>query len=72
MNYSPQIYVLTLASSSRKSPRLWTGKNIHNLRHCSIKQMGSALIEMQQRLEDLQRPKTPVAPSDSYSLNRTR
>ena len=75
MKDAPQIYVLTLGSPSRKVLRLWTGKTIHTLRHCSVKQIGSALVEMQQRLEDLQETKTtavPIAPSQSYSLNRTR
>lgn len=72
MKNGPQIYVLTLDSPSRKALRLWTGKDIHTLRHCSVKQIGSALVEMQQRLEDLQRVKTAVAPSGSYSLNRAR
>ncbi|MGD9728467.1 MAG: hypothetical protein AB7G68_20480 [Nitrospiraceae bacterium] len=82
MRNTPQIYVLTLDSPdspsdspSRKAPRLWTGKTIHTLRHCSVKQIGGALVEMQQRLEDLQRTKASVAPSaasESYSLNRAR
>jgi hypothetical protein len=54
MKNAPQIYVLTLDSSSRKALRVWKGANIHALRHCSVKQIGSALMEMQQRLQDLQ------------------
>ena len=75
MKHTPQIYVLTLDSSSRKALRLWKGTNIHALRHCSVKQIGSALMEMQQRLEDLQPAKAAAAPSTSsgsYSLNRAR
>lgn len=76
MKEAPQIYVLTLASSIRKAPRLWTGQNIHALRRCSDQQLGIALMEMQQRLEDLQRKtKTIVTPNtsgSSYSLNRAR
>jgi hypothetical protein len=70
MKNTPQTYVLTLNSPSRKALRLWTGKNIHALRHCSVKQIGHALMEMQQYLEDLQAP-VPV-PGASYSLNRSR
>ena len=75
MKNAPQIYVLTLDSTSRKALRLWTGETIHTLHHCSVKQIGSALVELQQRLDDLQGTKTtvvPSAPSKSYSLNRTR
>ena len=70
MKNTPLTYVLTLNSPFRKSLRLWTGKNIHTLRHCSVKQMGHALIEMQQHVDDLQAP-VPT-PSQSYSLNRSR
>jgi hypothetical protein len=75
MKNGPQIYVLTLDSPSRKALRLWTGKDIHTLRHCSVKQIGRALVEMQQRLADLQVVKAtvvPSTPSASYSLNRAR
>ena len=72
MKHAPQIYVLTLDSPSRKALRLWRGKDIHTLRHCSVKQIGSALMEMQQRLEDLQQNKTAVTSNSSYSLNRAR
>ena len=72
MKHASQIYVLTLDASSRKALRLWKGANIHALRHCSVKQIGSALLEMQQRLEDLQQTKIAVTSSESYSLNRAR
>lgn len=55
MKTTPQIYVLTLNSPSRTALRLWTGKNIHTLRHCSAKQIGRALVEMQQNVDDLQK-----------------
>jgi hypothetical protein len=72
MTNTPKIYVLTLQSPSRKGLRLWTGKNIHALRHCSVKQIGHALMELQQRVDHLQHPvRTPVS-SGSYSLNRAR
>lgn len=55
MKTTPQIYVLTLNSPSRSALRLWTGKSIHTLRHCSAKQIGRALIEMRQSVDDLQK-----------------
>jgi hypothetical protein len=70
MKHTPQTYVLTLNSPSRKSIRLWTGKSIHTLRHCSVKQIGHALMEMQQYVDDLQAP--VPAPGASYSINRSR
>jgi hypothetical protein len=72
MKHAPQIYVLTLDSSARQALRLWTGKNIHTLRHCSVKQIGSALMEMQQHVEALQQDQIAVTSSQSYSLNRAR
>ena len=70
MTHAPPTYVLTLNSPSRKALRLWTGKSIHTLRHCSVKQIGHALMEMQQYVDDLQAP--VPAPGASYSLNRRR
>ncbi len=49
-----QIYLLKLDSSSHKALRLWTGKSLHALRHCSVKQMGSALAKMQKNVDALQ------------------
>lgn len=70
MKLTPQTYVLTLNSPSRKAVRVWTGKSIHALRHCSAKQLNGVLIELQQRMNDVQAPvQTPGA---SYSLNRSR
>jgi hypothetical protein len=66
----PQTYVLTLNSPSRKAVRLWTGKSIHALRHCSAKQLSHALMEMQQHMDAVQ-ARVP-APGSSYSLNRAR
>jgi hypothetical protein len=68
MKATPCTYVLTLNSPSRKGLRLWTGKSIHTLRHCSVKQIGLALQEIQRHLEDLQ----PRTPSNNGSLNRGR
>jgi hypothetical protein len=70
MKLPPQTYVLTLNSPSRRAVRLWTGKSIHALRHCSVKQLNHALIELQQHVSDLQAPVQD--PGASYSLNRSR
>jgi hypothetical protein len=70
MKNAPQTYVITLNSPSRKGPRLWTGSRIHTLRHCSVKQIGRALMEIQQQMADLH--KTLPEPRGSYSLNRAR
>lgn len=70
MKNTPRTYVLTLNSPSKKGLRLWMGDSIHTLRHCSVKQIGSALRELQQTVDRLQ---TPVSSSGgSYSLNRGR
>lgn len=70
MKGTPQTYVLRLNSPSRKALRLWTGTSIHTLRHCSVKQLNRALMELQQHMEDLQ--VSVPAPGASYSLNRSR
>jgi hypothetical protein len=54
MNKTRRTYLLTLNSPSQRALRLWTGQSIHTLRHCSVKEIGGALTEMQQTLEDLQ------------------
>ena len=70
MKNTPRTYVLTLNSPSRKGLRLWMGESIHALRHCSVKQMGNALREMQQNVDSLH---APISSSGgSYSLNRGR
>jgi hypothetical protein len=68
MKTTPCTYVLTLNSPSRKGVRLWTGKSIHALRHCSVAQIGLALREMQQYLDERQAPASPP----NGSLNRGR
>ena len=55
MKNTPRIYLLTLNSPSRRALRLWTGRSVHQLRHCSAKQIGSALVEMQKNVDDLQK-----------------
>jgi hypothetical protein len=72
MTNTPQTYVLTLHSPSRKAIRMWTGKNIHALRHCSVKQIGHALMELQQHMDHLEHPRKTPVPGGSYSLNRSR
>ena len=54
MKNTQRIYLLTLNSPSQKALRLWTGKSIHTLRHCSAKQIDSASVEMQKNVDDLQ------------------
>lgn len=55
MKNTPLIYLLTLNSPSQKALRLWTGRSVHQLRHCSAKQIGNALVEMQKNVDDLQK-----------------
>ena len=55
MKHTPRIYLLTLNSPSQRALRLWTGKNLHSLRHCSISEIGSALVEMRENLDELQK-----------------
>ena len=54
MNNTRRTYLLTLNSPSQRALRLWTGQSIHTLRHCSVKEIGGALVEMQKTLDDLQ------------------
>lgn len=70
MKNTQRTYVLTLNASPQKGLRLWTGKNLHTLRHCSAKQIAHALREMQQTVDSLHAPISPA--SGSYSLNRGR
>ena len=70
MKTTPRTYVLTLNSPSRKGLRLWVGDSIHALRHCSVKQIGLALRELQQNVDGLQIPGS--SSGKSYSLNRGR
>jgi hypothetical protein len=70
MKNTSQTFVLTMNSSSRKGMRVWTGKNIHALRHCSVKQIGQALRELQQHMNQLQA--AAPGPGRSDFLNRSR
>lgn len=70
MKNTSKTFVLTMNSPTRKGLRVWTGKNIHALRHCSVKQIGQALIELQQHMNQLQA--AVPAPGRSDFLNRSR
>lgn len=72
MKTTPQTYVLTLHSPSRSALRIWTGKNLHQLRHCSSKQIDHVLTEMQEHLDHLRCAFGPAASAGSYSLNHGR
>ncbi|HEX9743589.1 MAG TPA: hypothetical protein VGA17_12455 [Nitrospiraceae bacterium] len=54
MKNQPRIYLLTMNSPSHAAPRLWTGGRVHKLRHCSVKHIGGALVEMQQSVGEWQ------------------
>lgn len=69
MKNTQRTYVLTLNAPSQKGLRLWMGKSIHALRHCSVKQIGHALRKMQQDV-DSQYPS--MSSGGSYSMNRGR
>lgn len=70
MKQTQRTYVLTLNGSPQKGLRLWTGKSLHALRHCSAKQFAQALRELQQTMDSVHAPVLPS--SGSYSLNRGR
>jgi hypothetical protein len=55
MKNTPRVYLLTVNSPACKALRLWTGRSIHTLRHCSVTQIGSALVEMQKNVDALQK-----------------
>ncbi len=72
MKNTSRVYVLTVHPSSQRVLRLWTGKSLHALRHCSSKQINQTLAEMQHSVDELHtRSRTPE-PSASYSINRAR
>ena len=72
MKKTARVYVLTVQPLSRRGLRLWTGKSVHALRHCSTKQMSQVLTEMQQSVDELQAHIRILAPDKSYSINRSR
>jgi hypothetical protein len=50
----PRIYLLTPNSPAPGTLRVWTGQSLHSLRQCSLEDIGHALVEMQERMENLQ------------------
>lgn len=72
MKNTQRVYLLSLKRSSKKDVRLWTGKHIHALRYCTAKQVGTALREMRQHVDELQQTVALLTESGSYSLNRVR
>lgn len=72
MKSTPQTYVLTVHSPSRSALRIWTGRNLHQLRHCSAKRIDHVLAEVQEHLDDLRNSLEPPASAVSHSLNRGR
>ena len=72
MKPTPQTYVLTVHSTSRNALRVWTGRSVHQLRHCSVKGIGHVLAEMQEHLDHLKTSLEPAVSSGSCSLNRGR
>ena len=72
MKTTQRTYVLTMNSSPQKGFRLWTGKNIHALRHCSVTQVGQALRDMQREVDALRGAASAASSTGSYSLNRGR
>jgi len=73
MQKTARVYVLTVQPLSRRMLRLWTGKSLHALRHCSTKQMNQALAEIQHSVDEMhQRTKTSAPGGGSYSINRSR
>lgn len=55
MKGTTRLYLLRLHSPARQALRLWTGKSLHTLHHCSGKQIGRALTEMQESVDYLQK-----------------
>jgi hypothetical protein len=61
---TPRTYVLTLNSPSRKSLRVWTGKSLHALRHCSVKQIDHTLMEIRSMWRICNEPSGPPRQAD--------
>ncbi len=67
-----QTYVLTVPTTSRSALRVWTGRSVHQLRHCSAGHISHVLAEMQQHMDHLRHSLEPPASEASCSLNRGR
>ncbi|HLZ34315.1 MAG TPA: hypothetical protein VKP13_09865 [Nitrospira sp.] len=72
MKKPSRVYVLTVHPSSRSALRLWTGRSLHALRHCSSKQISQTLAEMQHSVDELHTSSRTPQPGASYSINRAR
>lgn len=72
MKTTTQTYLLTVPSTSRSALRVWAGRSVHELRHCSTKRISHVLAEMQQHLDHLRHSLEPAASASSGSLNRGR
>ncbi len=72
MKKTSRVYVLTVHPSSRRALRLWTGKSLHALRHCSSKLVSQTLAEMQHSVDELHTRSRLPTPGESYSINRAR
>lgn len=72
MKKMSRVYVLTVHPSSRRALRLWTGKSLHALRHCSSKLVSQTLAEMQHSVDELHTHVRSSAAGGSYSINRSR
>ncbi len=72
MKKTSRVYVLTVHPSSRSALRLWTGKSLHALRHCSGRQISQMLAELQHSVDELYTRSRAPQPGASYSINRAR
>lgn len=72
MKTTRQTYVITVPSTARNALRVWTGRSLHQLRHCSDRHISHVLAEMQQHLDHLRHSLEPAASAGSCSLNRGR
>ena len=72
MRKTSRVYVLTVHPTSGSALRLWTGRSLHALRHCSSKQISQTLAEMQHSVDELHTRAKTSLPGASYSINRSR
>ena len=67
-----RVYVLSVHPASKRTVRLWIGRNLHALRHCQAKEIHQVLIAMKESVDEYgPLAKTPVV-GTSYSINRSR
>jgi hypothetical protein len=72
MKKTSRVYVLTVHPSSPSALRLWTGKSLHALHHCSSKHIKQTLAEMQQSIDELRAQTGTPGSGQSYTINRSR